>query len=101
MATAGFELDYDRELLSQAIVDALQSWPELQRQVFVRSHYRGESVETISKVLGMTAADVRNLLDLCDHQLRSALRAFREATHDRACGERSPRPILAANGSVH
>jgi DNA-directed RNA polymerase specialized sigma24 family protein len=67
-----------RELLSQAILDVLGGWTDLHRQVFVKAHYQGQSVDAISGLLGMPAPEVRRILDNCDRRLRAALRSFRE-----------------------
>jgi RNA polymerase sigma factor (sigma-70 family) len=67
-----------RELLSQAILDALVSWPEDQRQVFVRSHYEGQSIEDIAQSLRLSADSVRSILDRCDHELHAAIKTFRD-----------------------
>ncbi len=75
MSSAG--LDRNRELLSQAIVDVLASWPELHRRVFEQAHYQGHSMEKISGSLGLSVANVRMILEGCDRRLRAALRSFR------------------------
>jgi DNA-directed RNA polymerase specialized sigma24 family protein len=77
MEGAIFGMDKTRELLSERIVEALRSWPELHRRVFVQSHYRGESLEEISVSLGLKAIEVRQILENCDRRLRVALKSFR------------------------
>lgn len=72
-----FDMEKTRELLSERIMEVLRSWPELNRRVFVRSHYQGESVEDISVSLGLNAIQVRQILENCDRKLRAALKSFR------------------------
>ncbi len=76
MSGGSMELERNRELLSQAIVDVLMSWPEIQRRVFEQAHYQGRSVEEISGSLGLSATNVRMILENCDRRLRAALRDF-------------------------
>ncbi len=72
----GFEPE--RELLSQAIVDSLKSWPEKQRRIFIEIHYAGRSVEEISRSLCMARKEVLQILQKCEHKLFRALKAFRD-----------------------
>jgi len=81
MSVVTFELERNRELLCQAIVDVLRSWPELHRRVFEQAHYQGDSVEKISGSLGLSATDVSTILKSCDRKLRLALRGFRGGSH--------------------
>ncbi len=66
-----------RDQLSNAIIDSLMSWPAIQRDIFVRAHYWGDSVEAISRSLGLPAGDVRLILEQCSRRLCAALRPFR------------------------
>ena len=75
--SAGVSMERNRKDLSEAIVDVLESWPELDRQVFTRSHYRGESTESISSSEGLSVSEVRMILDLCNRRLRQSLTVFR------------------------
>jgi len=81
MSAVIFELERNRELLSQAIMDVLKSWPELHRRIFEQAHYQGDSVEKISGSFGLSATDVCMILESCDRKLRSALRSFRGGSH--------------------
>ncbi len=85
------DMEHNRELLSQAIVDVLTSWPELHRMIFVMAHYQGRSIERISGCLGISIADVRRILDGCDRDLRVSLRNFRES---------QPGAMAGAGGAV-
>ena len=78
MGALTMELEHNRELLSQAIVDVLASWPELHRQIFEMAHYQGSPVEGISGRLGVNASDVHRILEVCDRKLRASLRGFRD-----------------------
>ena len=95
MATAVLTSERMRDLLSHTILEILDSWPDVHREVFVRAHYWGDSVEFISCSLGIKAEEVRFILAQCDRRLGKALRPFRrEAPEpDRAAtrrGESSP-----------
>ncbi len=67
----------NRELLSQRILEILDSWPELHRQVFVRAHYWGDTAETISTTSGLQVGEVRTILTRCERRLCRELRPFR------------------------
>jgi DNA-directed RNA polymerase specialized sigma24 family protein len=96
MAVVALGLERTRELLSEAIVEVLRSWPELHRCVFVQSHYRGESVEQLSNSLHIDASEIRIILEHCDRMLRAALKGFRDDAHERTC---RLQPVgLASNG---
>jgi DNA-directed RNA polymerase specialized sigma24 family protein len=73
MASISLSLAQSRELLSRAIVRALESWPDTHRRAFVCSHYSGDSPEAIAKTLGKTTGEVRWILEQCDHWLRNSL----------------------------
>jgi len=78
MAASILDTERERELLSQVIVETLDSWPQLHRQIFSEAHYRGRSVESISSSLGVGADTVRSILRDCEDRLRNALKSFRE-----------------------
>ena len=65
--------------LLQEIFVALRQWPDLDRRVFFLSHYRGQSVETISRSLQLEVDDVSTILKQCDLRLHASLRNFRES----------------------
>ncbi len=75
-------MERTRNGLSDAIVNVLESWPGVDRQVFTRSHYRGESVERISDTLGLSVSEVRSILEQCGRRLRQALKSFRRSGPD-------------------
>ncbi len=77
--------------LSEAIVNVLESWPELERRVFTQSHYRGDSVEVISLSVGLSVSEVRSILEQCNRRLRQSLMAFWRSSVD------SPRPAAKRN----
>lgn len=84
MAISGFGFEPSRDLLSQAIVDVLQSWPELQRRVFVETHYHGRPVEEVSLSLALRPSEVTQILQHCERKLLRALKAFRDETPSEA-----------------
>ena len=67
----------NRELLSQAIVDALATWPDLHRRVFIKAHYESRSAEQIAESVGLKVGDVTSILNLCSTRLHKALKFFR------------------------
>jgi len=77
MVTAILTSERMRDLLSHTILELLESWPDVHREIFVRAHYWGDSLEAISDSLGVDAGEVRFILEQCDRRLRAALRPFR------------------------
>lgn len=67
----------NRELLSQAIVEALATWPDLHRRVFIKAHYESRSAEQIAESVGLKVGDVHSILALCSTRLHRALKFFR------------------------
>lgn len=98
MAAAGLRFEPSRELLSQAIVESLKSWPEVQRQIFVEIHYGGRSVEEVSRTLGLPRSEVNQILEHCERKLYQALKALRDETSGDVSGEPSHPPVYAAGG---
>ena len=76
MATARLRIDPQRDLLSQAIVESLQSWPEYHRRVFIEIHYCGRPVEDVARSLGLRAVTVKQILERCELMLHQALEGF-------------------------
>ncbi len=77
MAACILNTERDRELLSQAIVRTLDSWPQLHRQIFSEAHYAGKSAESIAASLGVEPDSVRMILQECEDRLRRSLQSFR------------------------
>jgi DNA-directed RNA polymerase specialized sigma24 family protein len=77
MSAARTGYEPEREQLSQTIVNSLKSWPEIQRRIFIEIRYAGRSIEEISRSLGLTQKEVFQILQLCEHKLFHALKAFR------------------------
>src|SRR5881409_1917242 len=77
MAVADSRLDNHRELLAQAIVNELQSWPEPYRDLFVQVHYHGRSVLDAADLMGLDIRHVNGILVECELKLRAALAVFR------------------------
>ena len=67
----------NRELLSQAILEALATWPDLHRRVFIKAHYESRNAEQIAESVGLKVGDVHSILALCSTRLHRALKFFR------------------------
>jgi hypothetical protein len=67
-----------REDIFNEILDTLREWPNLNQQIFAQAHYRGRSVEAISRSFNLDAAEVRRILQQCDRKLYASLRRFRD-----------------------
>ena len=78
MASAGIRLDQSRQHLGHAILEALASWPEAHRRVFIDVHYRGDSPESISRSCGLPVDEITRILRECDALLREAVRSFKQ-----------------------
>ncbi len=66
-----------RESLIQEIKTVLGQWPEIDRNVFSKAHYQGQSVEDISRSLQLNAAEIQQILKQCDQRLHASLRNLR------------------------
>jgi DNA-directed RNA polymerase specialized sigma24 family protein len=95
MATAELRLEPPRDLLSQAIVESLRSWPELERRVFAEIHYCGRSQEDVARTLSLQTEEVAQILEQCEQKLHSALKIFRNGT-DHDLSEEPPHPQVFA-----
>jgi len=73
---ANLERDCTRALLSQAIIDAILSWPEHERRLFAWVHYDGWSLEKAAGALGLDLAQAPRMFEVCDGSLRASLRDF-------------------------
>lgn len=65
-----------KDLLNE-IAFTLRHWPELERRVFIMTHYRGQSRENIASVLELDVEEIDKILKRCDRKLHTALRSFR------------------------
>jgi DNA-directed RNA polymerase specialized sigma24 family protein len=63
-----------RDLLAHAIIASLQSWPELQRRIFVEVRYCGKSAQEVAVLFGLPVAEVIHTLEQCELRLYRALR---------------------------
>jgi DNA-directed RNA polymerase specialized sigma24 family protein len=77
MAACSVLVDSPRELLSQAIVDVVRSFPENHRRLFVQVHYGGRHVEEAARSLGISVSEARQILEQCERKLVKNLRQFR------------------------
>jgi DNA-directed RNA polymerase specialized sigma24 family protein len=98
MAAAGLRFESSRELLSQAIVESLKSWPEFQRRIFIEIHYRARSVEEVSRALGVQQTEVIEILQRCERKLHRALKVFRDRTSSEV-SEEPPQSLACATGA--
>lgn len=62
-----------REDLFRRIIQALEAMQEPLREVFMRSHYRGEEVSTIATQVGKSEAETLQLLSEADRLFQSFL----------------------------
>lgn len=69
-----------RDDLLREIFGTLRQWSELERNIFARAHYHGQSPESISRLFKMDVKDVRVILKQCDHRLYISLREFRKGS---------------------
>ncbi|MBN2242041.1 MAG: sigma-70 family RNA polymerase sigma factor [Acidobacteria bacterium] len=65
-----------REDLFREIYSVLQKWPDLERKVFARAHYQGQSPEIISDSLKLDVSEVSSILRRCDRELLHSLRGY-------------------------
>jgi hypothetical protein len=80
MASWMTENERERELLSQAILKTLDSWPEFHRRIFSEVHYEGKPVESVAAARAMPPAEVHAMLEDCERRLWQALRILRSHT---------------------
>jgi DNA-directed RNA polymerase specialized sigma24 family protein len=78
MASPGVRLEESRQHLCRAIIEALASWPEAHRRVFINSHYRGDNPESISRACGLPVEEIARILTECETRLREAVRSFKD-----------------------
>jgi len=69
-------LETNRESLLQAIMDAVASWPECDRRIFIQAHYEGKSPEEISNSTGLILTNVLQILETCGWRLSRSLQVF-------------------------
>ena len=70
----------NRDDLLRKIFGVLGQFSELERNVFARSHYHGQSLKTISRSLKLEAGEVKAILRQCDRRLYASLREFRKSS---------------------
>jgi len=72
--------------LLREISGALRQWSELERNVFIRAHYHGQSLKAISHSLKMDVEEVKAILGQCDRRLYTSLREIRKSSCEKhAC----------------
>ena len=69
-----------RELLSQAIIDVVQSFPENHRRIFVQVRYEGRPIDEAARGLGISVSEARQILEQCERKLLRDLREFSRST---------------------
>jgi len=80
MSAGSLKSESPRALLSQAIVEVIQSWPEQPRLIFARVHYGGMSVEEVALDFGLPPGTIRQTLESCERKLRTSLQPFRSSS---------------------
>jgi hypothetical protein len=85
--------------LFQSIFNTLNRWSELERGIFSRAHYNGQSVKAIANSLRLDVEEVSTILSRCDRRLYASLDSVRKSDCERlpiivaetaraaACGE--------------
>ncbi len=101
MSAAGLRIERTRNGLSEVILGELESWPDLHRRIFVQSHYRGQSLDEVSLGLGLSASEVRLILEQCERRLRQALKAFRESRQDADSSPQIRPPMVTSGGYLY
>lgn len=96
MATAARESGFSRSELLQAIMDSLQSWPDMHRRIFIDIHYGGRPASEIASSLGISLEEIDSILESCSANLNDALRGFRGMTADKISGFALPQPVRVA-----
>ncbi len=94
MSGASLKLERTRHGLSELILRELESWQDLHRQIFVQSHYQGQTIEQMSNSFGLGPAEIRMILQQCDRRLRQALKSFRESKLESDSSRRFRGPFL-------
>jgi DNA-directed RNA polymerase specialized sigma24 family protein len=72
-----------RENLFQLIFNALNRWPELERCIFSRAHYKGQSVKAIAHSLQLDVEEVSTILRRCERRLYASLNSSRKSDYER------------------
>ena len=80
MGACSLLVESPRELLSQAIIDVVRSFPENHRRIFVQVRYEGRSVDEAARALGISVSEARQILEQCERKLIRDLREFRHNT---------------------
>jgi DNA-directed RNA polymerase specialized sigma24 family protein len=76
MANMGQKPEISRELLREAIMESLHSWPEVQRRIFIDIHYGGKSIADVAGRMNIPQEEIRSILDRCARKLQYALKAW-------------------------
>jgi len=87
-----------RDDLLREIFGALGQWSELERNVFARAHYHGQSSKVISRSLKLDVKEVNTILRQCDRRLYASLREFRKGSCNKHSHIRAETAEMAARG---
>ncbi len=85
---------HPRDMLADAIITSLQSWPEVERRIFVEVRYLGKSPDAVAQLLGLQPAEVCQALVQCELKLYRALKTLRDAAF-------SESPVVASTPHVY
>jgi DNA-directed RNA polymerase specialized sigma24 family protein len=80
MGACSLLVESPRELLSQAIIDVVRSFPENHRRIFVQVRYEGRPIDEPARALGINVSEARQILEQCERKLIRDLREFRRST---------------------
>jgi DNA-directed RNA polymerase specialized sigma24 family protein len=88
--------DISRELLREAIMESLHSWPEVQRRIFIDIHYGGKSIAEVAGRMNVPQEEILSILDRCARKLQHALKAWRRPPQECRPLRSLPAPEYAA-----
>lgn len=80
------------------IFGTLNQWSELERTVFSRAHYNGQSPEAISRSFKLDVNEVKAILRQCDRRLYDSLRKFRKSSCEKPSCIHARAAEIAAQG---
>ncbi len=89
MAAPSIGLENSREVLAQAILNELQTWPEPHRSIFTQVHYQSRNIPDVAHSQGLDVLRVNEILAECEIKLRAAISVYRSMQGDSPphCGQ--------------
>ncbi len=101
MENAGNPSEHPRDLLANAIIASLRSWPEMERRIFVEVRYCGKSSEEVARLLGLQPAEVSRVLEHCELRLHRALKTLRDTAFSESSGISSSPHVYTVGCCFH